>query len=84
MPQRHEKSKSELVGSEVRPKSNETLSLETSRRQHRAHMFHQQKATYFTDAATYFSLGSDIGTEALKHCTLPRPAYQSLGWFILF
>ncbi len=79
MPQHHEKSKSELVGSEVRPKCNETLSPETLRRQHRAHLFHQQKATYFTDAATYFSLESDIGAEALKHCTLPRPGYQSLG-----
>jgi hypothetical protein len=42
-------------------------------------MFHQQKATYFSDAATYLSLGSDIGAKALKHCTLPHPGYQSLG-----
>ncbi len=43
MPHNHEKSKSELVGSEVQPKCNETLT-ETIGRQHRAHMFHQQKA----------------------------------------
>jgi len=43
LPQHHEKNKSELVGSEVQPKCNETLT-ETIRRQHRAHLFHQQKA----------------------------------------
>ncbi len=42
LPHNHEKNKSELVGSEVQPKCNETL-IETIGRQHRAHMFHQQK-----------------------------------------